>query len=79
MRDDLPLLLVHGVGHHEPGAIQTIVSTALRKAGVERITPNQFNWDGLFRQDRGSGRFLDDEDMTALGRAFWVSLVDWFR
>ena len=35
--------------------------------------PNQFNWGDLFRQDRGSGRFLDDEDMTALGRAFWVS------
>ena len=72
MRDDIPLLLVHGVGHHKPGAIQTIVSDALGKAGVERITPTQFNWDGLFRQDRGSDRFLDDEDMTALGRAFWV-------
>jgi hypothetical protein len=75
MAEYIPLLLVHGVGHHKPGAIQTIVSGALREAGVERITPTQFNWNGLFRQGRGSDRFLDYEDMTTLGRAFWV--VSW--
>jgi hypothetical protein len=75
MPEYIPLLLVHGVGHHKPGAIQTIVSNALGEARVERITPTQFTWDGLFRQGRRWGQFLDYEDMTALGRAFWV--VSW--
>jgi hypothetical protein len=73
IRDDLPLLLVHGVGHHTSGALRTIVSNALAQAGVERITPTEFNWDGLFRQARRSNRFLDYADLTALGHAFWAA------
>ena len=73
IRDDLPLLLVHGVGHHKPGAIQALVSDALGTAGLQRIAPTEFNWDGLFRQKRRSNRGFDFADMTTLGHAFWAA------
>ena len=71
--NDLPLLLVHGVGHHTPGTIASIVSRALGTAGVQGVAPAEFNWDGLFRRARRSNRFLDYADMTALGHAFWTA------
>ena len=64
---------MHGVGHHQPGAIESIVSDALSKAGVQHIAPSEFSWDGLFRQARRSNRALDYADMTALGHAFWAA------
>jgi hypothetical protein len=70
---NLPLLLVHGVGHHKPGALEAIVSDALGEAGVEHVVPSEFNWDGLFRRSRRSRRSLDAADMTALGHAFWAA------
>lgn len=73
IRNSPRLLLVHGVGHHDPGVIQSIVSKALGKAGMPQVAATEFNWDGLFTKERPSNPFLDYPDMALLGRAFWTA------
>jgi hypothetical protein len=73
MSGQVPLLLVHGVGHHSPGGIESAVSMALGNAGVHSLTPAEFNWDALLKHGSASKPFLDYADMTGLGRAFWTA------
>ena len=37
MKVSFPLLLVHGVGYHNPGGLESLVSAALAEAGVDRV------------------------------------------
>jgi hypothetical protein len=43
--DSIPLILIHGVGHHRPGKIRDVVHQALLDAKISGVDPIEFNWD----------------------------------